>query len=80
MGKSLQLCQHIVGFGLEGWVPKDHYEMAMVCSKKLKEEVLVEARLAGLYLDFTSEIFGPDLLSLALEVLQTPALIPQSLL
>ena len=40
--KSFQLCQNIVGFGSEGWVPKDHYEEAMSRSKKLKEVILAE--------------------------------------
>ena len=44
--KSLQCGQNIVGFGSEGWVPEDHYERAMACSKKLKEEVLAETRSA----------------------------------
>ena len=40
--KSFQLCQNIVCFGSEGWVPKDHYEEAMSRSKKLKEVILAE--------------------------------------
>jgi hypothetical protein len=44
--KSLQPGQNIVGFGSEGWVPKDHYERAMARSKKLKEEILAETRSA----------------------------------
>ena len=39
---SFQLCENIVGFGSEGWVPKDHYERAMSRSKKLKGDVLAE--------------------------------------
>ncbi|KAG6872117.1 hypothetical protein C0995_012857 [Termitomyces sp. Mi166 len=44
--RSLQGAQNIVGFGSEGWVPKDHYERAMERSKKLKEDILAEARSA----------------------------------
>lgn len=36
----MQGVQNIVGSGPEGWVPKDHYEQAMTCSKKLREDML----------------------------------------
>ena len=42
--KGQRLCQ--IGFGSEGWAPKDHYETAMALSKKLKEEVLAAAKSA----------------------------------
>ena len=44
--ESFQLGQNLVGFGSEGWVPKDHYESTMARSKKLKEDVLAETRSA----------------------------------
>lgn len=42
----LQGGQNVIGFGPEGWVPKDHYEMAMARSKKLKERALAQVRSA----------------------------------
>ena len=35
--ETLEACQNMIGFGPEGWVPTEHYEEAMACSKQLKE-------------------------------------------
>ncbi|KAK0186999.1 protein kinase subdomain-containing protein PKL/CAK/Fmp29 [Armillaria mellea] len=43
---SLEMGRNIVGFGSEGWVPKDHYERVMARSKKLKEDTFAETKSA----------------------------------
>ena len=41
--ETLELCQDVIGHGPGGWVPVEHYEEAMACSRKLKEDGLAEA-------------------------------------
>ncbi|KAL5522495.1 hypothetical protein ACEPAG_8511 [Sanghuangporus baumii] len=42
--ETLEVLQEIViGFGPEGWVPTEHYEEAVACSKQLKESALAAA-------------------------------------
>ena len=36
--EAREVCQHVIGFGPEGWVPVEHYEEAMALSRKLKED------------------------------------------
>jgi hypothetical protein len=31
------VCRDVIGFGLEGWVPVEHYEEVMAVSKNLKD-------------------------------------------
>ena len=42
----LEIALNIVGFRSEGWVPKDHYEMAMTRSRVLKENALARTESA----------------------------------
>ncbi|KAJ7261751.1 protein kinase subdomain-containing protein PKL/CAK/Fmp29 [Mycena haematopus] len=39
----LKLFQDLIGCGSEGWVPHQHYEEAMTCSKKAKDDGLAAA-------------------------------------
>ncbi|KIL65763.1 hypothetical protein M378DRAFT_76367 [Amanita muscaria Koide BX008] len=41
--ESLEACRDVIGFGPEGWVPAEHYEVAMALTKKLKEDGLAAA-------------------------------------
>jgi hypothetical protein len=44
MDEALEACQSVIGHaGPEGWVPVEHYEEAMECSRKLKEVELATA-------------------------------------
>ena len=43
--ETLEMCQDVIGHGPEGWVPVEHYEEAMACSRKLKEDALAKAEL-----------------------------------
>ncbi|KAG6329006.1 hypothetical protein ID866_10083 [Astraeus odoratus] len=44
--RNLEMCQNIIGFGPEGWVPTEHYEDAMTRSKWMKEKALAAAKSA----------------------------------
>jgi hypothetical protein len=41
--ETLEVCQNMIGFGPEGWVPVNRYEEAMTRSKQLKEDALASA-------------------------------------
>jgi hypothetical protein len=55
---TLEACQNMIGLGLEGWVPTEHYEEAMTRRKQLKEDTLAAARSA----EERAEIAAPWLL------------------
>ena len=41
--ETFEALQNLVGFGPEGWVPTEHYELAIAYSKQLKEDALAQA-------------------------------------